>query len=280
MRETYYREQRHICGSSYMEVDLYQVTAPQHRASRRRKRREASTLAMQTYNDKKAKRYFVQLINSNFQTGDYVFTATYDDAHALAAGADAEADTRWGNFIKRLYRWCKRHKVERPAWVAITEYRTQQEDGDPLGRTHHHAIFRRTQGLTREALEELWRDERGAPMGMCRCERLQMEHGSAEALARYFTKNRRCVRRWRQSRGLQKPVTPPPNDSRWSRRKLEEASTLHVDDREFWARKYPGYTMSRVETNVSEAGCRHTLVILYREEKRQRRRRKNNGFQT
>lgn len=53
MKSIYYREQKHICGKSYvtapyMEVDLYPVTQKQHKAGRRAKRKEASTLAQQT----------------------------------------------------------------------------------------------------------------------------------------------------------------------------------------------------------------------------------------
>lgn len=71
MKSIYYREQKHICGknydtSPYMEVDLYPVTPKQHKASHRAKRKEASTLAQQTYNDNRAKRYHVQLVNANF----------------------------------------------------------------------------------------------------------------------------------------------------------------------------------------------------------------------
>lgn len=53
----YYREQKHICGrdydtARYMEVDLYPVSTRKHKASGRAKKKEASTLAQQTYNDK------------------------------------------------------------------------------------------------------------------------------------------------------------------------------------------------------------------------------------
>ena len=72
----YYREQKHICGkdyatAGYMEVDLYPVTPKQHKASRRAKKKEACTLAQQTYNDNRSKRYHVQLVNANFGKGDF-----------------------------------------------------------------------------------------------------------------------------------------------------------------------------------------------------------------
>lgn len=88
MKSIYYREQKHICGKDYdtapyMEVDLYPVTVKQHKASRRAKKKEASSLAQQTYNDNRAKRYHVQLVNTNFGHGDFAWTGTYDDAHLV-----------------------------------------------------------------------------------------------------------------------------------------------------------------------------------------------------
>ena len=268
---TYYREQKHICGKSYdsaayMEVDLYPVTPTQHKASRAAKRKEATSLAMQTYNDNRAIRYHVQLVNTNFNSNDFSFTATYNDEHLPAAGDEKQADRDWTNFIKRVYRFCDKKGIERPIWVMATEYSTEEENGTVVGRHHHHAIIKHTTGLTRDDLENLWTDSDGNPLGMVRCERLQFDHGSVESLVRYINKNKRCSRHWRQSRGLKKPITPRPNDSTWSKKKLEEASTTYIDDREFWEKKYPGYTLNRVETKVSNTGQRHTLVILRRAE--------------
>ena len=265
-----YREQKHICGKNYatapyMEVDLYPVTPKQHNASRRAKRKEAGTLAQQTYNDNRAKRYHVQLVNANFGKGDFSWTGTYDDDHHPEPGDTAKADRDLTNYIKRLYRWCDKNGVQRPKWVAATEYCTVQEDGTACGRHHHHAIIQHTDGLTRDVLEQLWADKAGQ-IGFTRCEYLDVDHGSVESLVRYISKNKRCARSWRQSRGLEKPKTPPPNDTKWSRKKLDEASTLYIDDVAYWERKYPGYTLNRVETRVSNAGWRHTTVIMRRAE--------------
>lgn len=269
MKAIYCREQKHICGKSYdtaryMEVDLYQISEKQHKASRAAKRKEATSLAMQKYNDDRAKRYCVQLVNTNFSEKDYSWTGTYDDDHLPGPDEVSRVDRDWKNYIKRVYRWCEKHDVRRPMWMLVTEYTTKQEDGSTIGRHHHHAIIQHTDGLTREVLEDLWRDASGNSLGMARCERLHFDHKSVEGLVQYMNKNRRCARHWRQSRGLEKPKTPRPNDSRWSRKSLEEASTLYIDDREFWEKKYPGFTLTRVETKVSNAGHRHTLVILHR----------------
>lgn len=269
-KRIFYREQRHICGESidtagYMEVDLYQVTPAQHKQSKRAKKKEATRLAQQTYNEKRAKRYHVQLVNTNFGKGDYSWTGTYNDEHLPEPGDKARADKDWSNYMKRVYRWCDRNGVERPKWIMATEYSTIQEDGKVVGRTHHHAIIQHTPGLNRDVLEGLWRDRSGDSLGMCRCEYLEVEHGSVESLVQYISKNKRCERSWRQSKGLKKPITPAPNDSKWSRKKIEEASTLYIDDKEYWEKQYPGFILDRVETKVSDTGGRHTTVIMYRE---------------
>lgn len=222
-------------------------------------------MAQQTYNDKRAKRYHVQLVNANFGKRDYSWTGTYDDDHLPEPGDTKRADLDFSNFIKRLYRWCDKNGVKRPKWVAATEYSTVDETGKVCGRHHHHAIIQHTEGLDRDVLEELW-SVNGRRIGLTRCEYLDVDHGSVEGLVRYICKNKRCARSWRQSRGLEKPKTPPPNDTKWSRKKLEEASTMYIDDAEFWEKKYPGYTLNRVETTVNNAGHRHTIVILRRAE--------------
>lgn len=260
----YIREQKHICGKDYqtapyMEVDLYPVSKRKHRASTRAKKKEATSLAMQTYNDNRSKRYHVQLVNTNFTKKDYSWTGTYNADYHPAPGDTERADKDFTNFLKRVYRWCDKHGVKRPKWVAATEYCTiDDKTGEIVGRHHHHAIIEHTKGLTRDVLEDLWH------VGFTRCERLQFEHGSVESLVRYISKNKRCDRSWRQSRGLEKPKTPRPNDTKWTRKKLENASTMYIDDATYWEQKYPGYTLNRVETKVSNAGVRHTTVILWR----------------
>jgi len=280
MGAVYVREQKHICGKDYktapyMEVDIFEVTPAQHRASRRAKRALATSLAMQTYNDIRAKRYFVQLANTNFGTGDFVWTGTYDDDHLPEPGDTKRVDRDFTNYIKRLYRWCDKNGVVRPAWIVVSEYATVQEDGKVCGRHHHHAIIRNTEGLDRDTLEKLWRDADGARLGLCRCEYLDVDHGSVEGLVRYICKNRRCARRWRQSRGLEKPKTPVPNDSRWSRKKLDEAAVLRIDDAPYWEKKYPGYTLNGCELSVTGNGTKHLVVKMRRMDFARRDKRKN-----
>ena len=118
MQAIYWREQKHICGKDYatapyMEVDLYPVSPQKHKASVRAKKKEASSLAQQRYNENRAKRYHVQLVNTNFRQGDFSWTGTYDDK-SLPEPSDRErADKDLTNYIKRIYRWCDRNAVRR-----------------------------------------------------------------------------------------------------------------------------------------------------------------------
>ena len=258
----YIREQKHICGDSYdsagyMEVDLYPVSDKQHKASVKVKAREASSIAQQNYNEKRAKRYHVQLVNTNFNKNDYSLTLTYDDEHLPDPEDITQVDRDYSNYIKKVYRYCDKNNIARPKWIAVAEY-TTIEDDVVVGRHHFHGIIEHTEGLTREILEDLW------GKGFTRCERLDFDHGSVESLVRYISKNKRCKRRWRQSRGLKRPITPRPNDTKWSRKKFEEASKTYIDDAAYWEKQYPGYTLNRVETTVTDTGHRHTLVILRR----------------
>lgn len=59
MKSIYYREQKHICGKSYvtapyMEVDLYPVTQKQHKAGRRAKWYEAQVKIEYQYGNLKS----------------------------------------------------------------------------------------------------------------------------------------------------------------------------------------------------------------------------------
>ena len=163
----------------------------------------------------------------------------------------------------------------RPKWVAATEYTTVVADGTIVGRHHHHAIIQHTEGLTRDVLEELWCDKNGNSIGLTRGEYLTVDHGSVEGLVKYINKNKRCARSWRQSRGLEKPKTPPPNDTKWSRKKLDEASTLYIDDVAYWERKYPGYTLRECEQHVTGNNTKHLIVKLKKKPDTRRKNRRN-----
>ena len=261
------REQKHICGEKYdtapyLEVDLFEITESQHKASRRAKKELATSLVKDKQNENTSRRYLTQLVNTNFGPGDWSITLTYTDENLPAAGDFGRADKDFSNFIKRLYRTCDKRGIGRPKWVCVTEYRTLDDNGRPLGRHHHHVLMSRPAGLSREDVENLW------GKGGARCERIWFDHNSAEGLAKYITKNKRCKRHWRQSRGLEMPKRPRPNDCRWSRKKLQDAFQNRLEDGAFWEKKYPGYRLHRCEAKVTGNATMHMVVMMYRKDGR------------
>lgn len=250
---------------------LWYAMVMEHQASTRRKKELATSLAKEAYNLRKSGRYLVLLVNTNFRPGDFSVTYTYDDDHHPAPNDLARADRDFSNAIKKLYRLCDKQGIQRPKWVVVTEYCTVDPvTGEVLGRHHHHVIMTHPAGLTREMVEQAWNGR-----GMARCEPLHFDHNSVESLARYIVKNRRCKRHWRQSHGLQPPKMPRPNDNKMSRSKLKDVCENCLEDRAYWERMYPGYTLHRCEVTITGNSTRHLIVSLYRKELPKNKNRRN-----
>lgn len=91
------REQKFICGMNYatapsMQVDFFEVTEQQHKASTRKKKELATSIAKESYNLRKSGRYLELLANRNFRPGDYSVTYTYNEEHHPAPGDLQRAD--------------------------------------------------------------------------------------------------------------------------------------------------------------------------------------------
>ena len=258
------REQKFICGKDYdtapaMQADFFWVSEAEHKASTRKKKELATSIAKEAYNLRKSGRYLGMLIDSNFVPGDFSITQTYDNDHQPEPGDLKRVDKDFSNFIKALYRLCDRRGIEHPKWVCVSEYCTvDPETGEILGRHHNHVVMSHPEGLTRVMVESLWSH------GMTRCEPLHFDHNSVEGLAKYIVKNVRCKRHWRQSRGLNPPKMPRPNDGKMSRTKLDDVCRNHLEDREYWEKMYPGYTLDRCDCIVTGNSTPHLIVRMYR----------------
>ena len=76
------REQKFICGKDYatadtMQVDFFEITEQQHKASTRKKKELASSIAKEAYNLRKSGRYLELLVQRNFHKSDYSVTVSY-----------------------------------------------------------------------------------------------------------------------------------------------------------------------------------------------------------
>lgn len=260
MARRWMREQRTVCGEQYQEVDIYPICERQAKSSVRVKKAQASRESQVTLNARHARRYLVQLLAANFGPSDMHVTCTYADEHLPADPQAAGRDVV--NFLRRVRARCKASGMGAPAYIAVTEWRTEGEDGKAV-RYHHHVVLRC--GLSRDEVESLW-SRGGERLGRVNADRLQPDQGSLEALAGYLVKYTNRRRRWRQSRGLRKPARPRPNDSRWTGRKIENAVRCgDVYDRGYWQRQYPGWLLREAEAEYNEAwGEWHIVVKLWR----------------
>lgn len=237
------REQRHVCGDNYMEIDLYPISEREKGASLSAKRRQASSRIQQNLNARNARRYFIQLLNANFTESDIHWTETYDDAHLPDSIEQADHDLEL--FLRRVRSQSRKRGLPAPRFIAVTEWR-EEGDGLPAVRVHHHVVL--SCGLSRDELERLWyRGKDKERLGITNADRLQFDRESLERLANYLTKYTNRKRRWRQSRGLEKPQRPRPNDGKYTRRQLERLVTSGaVFDSEFWRRKYQGWEINDI----------------------------------
>lgn len=279
------REQRHVCGDNYMEIDLYPISEREKGASLSAKRRQASSRIQQNLNARNARRYFIQLLNANFTESDIHWTGTYDDAHLPDSIEQADHDLEL--FLRRVRSQSRKRGLPAPRFIAVTEWR-EEGNGLPAVRVHHHVVL--SCGLSRDELEGLWyRGASAGPrqaepdgaastlppagaatgrpvlrskmepngdkgrgkdkerLGITNADRLQFDRESLERLANYLTKYTNRKRRWRQSRGLEKPQRPRPNDGKYTRRQLERLVTSGtVFDSEFWRRKYQGWEINDI----------------------------------
>lgn len=277
MRRTnrqYIREQRTLCGKNYAEVDFCRITEKEHKASPRAKKKFASSLAQQGRNAERARRVFVQILNTNFDEQGFALVLTYEDASLPDDDEQAWRDVR--NYLQRIRRWVtRRWGKQKIKWVCVTEHQAENPElGVKEVRYHHHMVLQ-VDGLSaeqratlRQTLEDQWHDAEGYALGTVNADRLQPEHDSLEGLAKYMLKYPKRHKRWHASRGLERPAYPQPRDTHWTARKLADACTLRVDDADYWEALYPGYRFLEACPTYNEERGEWRLYIKLRRKRR------------
>lgn len=123
-RKNFIREKRIYCGEEYLEVDIVAVTnMPEAGKGKRGK----SSQAQKNLNDKRSKRRFVQIANTNFGTNDFHISATYNNEHLPMSLEEAEKNVH--NYLDRIKRKMKRETGEDLKYMLVTEYTPEEEEG-------------------------------------------------------------------------------------------------------------------------------------------------------
>lgn len=240
------REKKIYCGEKYLEVDIIPRTKDERvRKGTRSKKKELSAPKQKRLNDKNATRYFIQIINSNFDRGDLHITATYSNGELPDSLEDAEREAR--NYIRRIDYRRKKEGLSPIKYILVTEGATDKKTNKPT-RIHHHLIVNK--GLDRDTIESLWcrrrrkGEKEGKRIGFVNADRLQPNEFGLEAIARYLSKDPQGKKRWSGSHNLVKPWQRN-NDNKYSKRKLLAA--IKAEDRYYWERQYPGYWLTQTK---------------------------------
>lgn len=241
---SFIREKRIFCGKRYQEIDVYPYASAQKKAAKgkRGKKLRESAPKQKDLNDKNARRYFTQVAALNFlgDPGALHISATYSEKYLPDSMEEAEKTVQ--KYLRRLA-YARKKKGLPPLKYLLATACVSGKDGEPA-RIHHHIIV--NGGLNRDQAEELWRQRRkkgqkqGEAIGYCNVDRLQGEEEGIGALCNYLIKQTGGKKRWSCSHNLDRPQSRTADD-KFTRRQVEKWARLRPG-KEFWERKYPGWT--------------------------------------
>ncbi len=265
MNKVFVREKKIYCGKYYREVDIYNYTDIQHRAVRgkRSKKQKESEPKQKNLNDKNARRYLIQLGNLNFgaEPDALSVTLTYDKYNLPSSVEEAEKEVR--NYLRRMAYKRKKDGLPPLKYILVTAFRSDKEDEEKPVRIHHHLII--NGGIDRNKVEAMWthkrinwakfdKDEKykqqvyKEQLGYANADRLQPNENGITALCSYMTKQPNNKKRWSSSQNLEKP-TSRTNDYKYRRTHVERLAKERPS-REYWEKKYPGWTLTDGDNGV------------------------------
>ncbi len=225
------REKQIICGKDYKEVDIIKAFTNK-KLNGRGKKKAVTAPKQQRMNDKNARRYLLQLINTNFvDFRDWLLHLTYEEGKLPRTVEEAERNCK--NFLRRLNYLCKKKGLPKCKYISITSD-TSTKSGE-LVRVHHHIVL--SCELSRAEILSLWN------FGRKNLNELQGEGDKFAKLCEYLKKNCRSGRRWTSSLNLKKPLQTVPNDTKYTAREVEKIAKAPIDI-SYWERKYPGWTLT------------------------------------
>lgn len=224
-------------GDKYLEVEYFPITL-QERKQKRKKKIKESLPKQKNLNDKNARKHLIRLLNNNFTDKDLVLHLTYKDENLPKDEKEARRDVT--NFLRRVKHYRKKNGLGELKYIAVVEYR-DQEEGKKAIRIHHHIVIN---DMDRDIVESLW------GKGRANADRLKADEFGYEALGRYITKDPKGSKRWTQSKNLKTP-TVKVNDFRFSKRKIEEMAK-YPDDRAMFEKLYPGYIFTKCDVQVND----------------------------
>ena len=248
---------------------------------------QGSTEAQKKYNENKAQKEAVYIINENFDEFDHIGHLTYAPEYAPQSEEEARRDMI--NALRRIKRMrerelkktiavldalpdvdalaeqrknleLKRDKLSAPfKYMYVLEKVTYQR-GPFKGKDNWHFHIFMTGGLERSQVEALWK--KGVRSNV---DQFQPDRFGPEAMAKYMSKDPQGTKRFVCSRNMSRTYKQPKiKNVRFSAGHLAKLSQERCDDAQYWEKKYPGYRFVRSFPRFNDYnGHWYLTVVMY-----------------
>ena len=168
INRSFIREKVVHCGKNFLSPEIYPYSGQQQQAVGRKRGKKVNVSApkQKNLNDRRAKRYFIQLANGNFGVGDLVVHLTY--APEFLPESEEEAAKIVAKYLRRVAYLRKKRGLPFLKYLLVTQI-GRKKDG--THRIHHHVLM--NGGLDR--------DESRIPGRECgRCQQRCWSHRAAD----------------------------------------------------------------------------------------------------
>lgn len=282
----YHRAKMIICAA-YGELDIIPRTekADETAKMKRGDKKKVTEPKQKDLNDKHARRYFLQLINGNFNIGDIHISLTFSDEHLPESQEEGERIVN--NYLRRVaYRRMK-------LGLSPLKYVLIWEEGEETERLHFHIILNSGEGVGRDELEVMWSNERinwkkydkdpeyrrylmTKQFGYANADKLQFNENGLEALVLYLTKKQRKKgkKRWSSSRNLERPYMRKPAEKRFTRSQVEKMAGMPDSGKEILERMYPAWQFVSVKAEYHDETGWSLYARMWRKPKQQKKQKK------
>ncbi len=245
-------KQKKIYSGKYLEIDII-PTLEEKQISKKGKKVYLTSNKQKNLNDKNARRYFCQLLNTNFSNNDLHITLTYND-YTMPDSYD-EANKIAYNYIRRLKNKYKKDNKELK-YVLVTEYTTDESEKEI--RVHHHIVLNKI--FAENVYTDMWAN-RKKPIGRAKAYLLDFNETGIEGLAKYLTKNKGQKKRWSCSQNLEKPYIKEKK-IKISKAKITKL-IFDINRKEIWEMENKTYTYTDAKSVFNEiTGLWHFYIRM------------------
>ena len=253
--------EKQVKAGRLLNVDFFPVNLAGRRIPERAPRTNPSSEEQQMYNYNRATKRIIELINANFDERDYICVPTFTPANSPKT--EDELYNMIKNFIRRINDYKKRRGLERSLYVYVREcsvYKTGIRKGQP--NPHCHIIIQ-GRGIDRDTIKKLWH------AGHISVDEYDPDTFGPEAFCKYIRKDPQGKKNYVCAKGLKQPVVKN-KDGRIGRKAVERMGTIHVDDKEYWERRYPGYRFIRCFSRFNKYNSHwYVSVVMFKNKPKQ-----------